>query len=230
MPVQINTFLDAAILRPEMNRAEVTAALELCRPYKPRTVCVRPGDITFVKPWCEASGIGLGVVLGFPHGSQLPASKVAEARAYVRLGVDEIDMVANIGWIRSGAWRELLEEVREVASVTREAGVCLKVIMETALLEIEEIHRMVAVCIEAGADFVKTSTGFNGAGASDEAVRTMLEAANGRIKVKPSGGIRDAERAKTLIAMGAQRLGVGYSSIPALCDGKSGGMPESVTY
>lgn len=213
----LNQTLDAAILKPEMSRSDVQAALELCIPYRPRTFCVRPSDLADVRPVCQRHGIGLCVVLGFPHGDQLPVSKADEARRYVEAGVDEIDMVANFGWVRSGRWDEVKADIQGVVAVTRPAGIPLKVIFESVHLTLDEVRTLVEVCIEAGADFVKTSTGFNGEGASPEVVRCMVDTAAGRIQVKPSGGIRNREMAEAYLAMGATRLGVGYSSVPALC-------------
>jgi len=211
--------LDAAILKPEMTRGEALEAARLCIPHRPKTLCVRPADIPLLQPLCRKHGIGLCVVLGFPHGDALTASKADEARRYVDLGVDEIDMVANFGWIRSGAFEEVEADIAAVAAVTRAAGIPLKVIFETVHLNGEQIRETVDCCVRAGADFVKTSTGFNGDGASMEAVSIMIDQAKGRIQVKPSGGIRTREQAEAFLAMGATRLGVGFSSVPALCGG-----------
>lgn len=213
----IHTYLDAAILKPEMSRSELDAAIALCLPHKPRTLCVRPCDLEHVTPVCRAHGIGVCVVLGFPHGDQLTVSKVDEARRYIDAGVDEIDMVANFGWARSGMWDAVREDIAAVSRVARAANVPLKVIFETAHLSVDAVKRMTGICVEAGADFVKTSTGFNGGGASPEVVRVMVETAAGRVKVKPSGGIRTREQAEDYVRMGAERLGVGFSSVPALC-------------
>lgn len=222
----LNTYLDAAILKPEMSRAEVESALDLCLRWKPFTACVRPCDIATAQARLAGSGIGVCVVLGFPHGDQLSASKADEARRYVAAGVDEIDMVANFGLARSGDWAGVEADIAAVAAVTRPAGVPLKVIFETAHLQPDEIRQLVGACVRAGADFVKTSTGFNGPGATEEAVRILLDAAAGRVKVKPSGGIRDAAGARRFIAMGVHRLGVGYTSVPALCgDGEQAAAP-----
>lgn len=216
----IHTYLDAAILKPEMSRAEVDDAIALCLPHKPRTLCVRPCDLEHVTPVCREHGIGVCVVLGFPHGDQLTVSKVDEARRYIDAGVDEIDMVANFGWVRSGLWDAVREDIASVALVTRAANVPLKVIFETVHLSLDEVKRLTEICVEAGADFVKTSTGFNGEGANPEVVRVMVDTAAGRVKVKPSGGIRTREQAERYVRMGADRLGVGFSSVPPLCSGE----------
>lgn len=215
----INRYLDAAVLKPEMTREEALAAIRLSAQVTPRTICVRPCDIELAKPICEGTETGISVVLAFPHGQQLTASKADEARRCVELGVEEIDMVANIGWIRSQEWHAVTADIRAVVEITKPAGVGLKVIFETSYLTQEEIAQATECAITAGADFVKTSTGFSSDGATEEGVRTMLETARGRIKVKASGGIRDYARAKMFVDMGVERLGVGYSSCKAICEG-----------
>ncbi len=208
----INRYLDAAILVPETTRQEATAAIQTCIEMDTYSVCVRPCDIVLAQALCKNTATEVCVVLGFPHGLQLTASKVDEAKRYVELGVDEIDMVANYGWARSGMWNEVKADISAVGAITKPAGIPLKVIFETAKLDAPAIKQLVEICIEAGADFVKTSTGFNGEGAKDADVKLMIETAAGRIKVKPSGGIRDRERAELLIGMGADRLGVNWAS------------------
>lgn len=221
--MNLNRYLDAALLKPEMTLEEVRDALRLCLRYNTRTACVRPCDIGIAREMLAGSEVGTCVVLGFPHGVQLTESKADEARRYVDMEVDEIDMVANFGRVRSGEWDLVEADIAAVTAVARPAGIPVKVIFETAQLDAGMISRLVGACIRAKADFVKTSTGFNGPGATEEAVRIMLEAAAGRIEVKPSGGIRDAATARTFIEMGAARLGVGYTSVPALCDGVPAG-------
>lgn len=213
------SYLDAAILKPDMTEADVLEAVALCLPYKPCTFCVRPADIPLIKPICLEHRIGLCVVLGFPHGCQLTESKADEVKRYLEMGVDEVDMVCNVGWVRSGKWKEVKADIAAVSAFTRPAGVPLKVIFETCFLSHEEIEMLVKVAIEAKADFVKTSTGFNGEGAQDAHVELMIKTADRRIQVKPSGGIRDRKRAEKLIRLGATRLGVGYNSVPAICEG-----------
>jgi deoxyribose-phosphate aldolase len=206
MEQPIQRYLDAAILFPETTREAAAAAI----------AC----DIELAQSLCKESETKVCVVLGFPHGQQRTASKADEARHYVGLGVDEIDMVANYGWVRSGLWDEVKADIAAVSAITKPAGIVLKVIFETAHLEADQIMKLTEVCIEANADFVKTSTGFNGEGAKDADVKLMLETAAGRIKVKPSGGIRDRARAEMLIGMGADRLGVNWSSCVAICSGE----------
>ncbi len=220
MSQPICRYFDAAVLVPETTRDEAAAAIKACVGINAYSACVRPCDIELAQALCKGTDTKVCVVLGFPHGLQLSASKADEARRYVDLGVDEIDMVANYGWAKSGLWDDVQADIAAVCAVTKPAGIPLKVIFETAQLDADAIKKLVEVCIEAGADFVKTSTGFNGEGAREADVKLMLETAAGRIKVKPSGGIRDRARAEMFIAMGVDRLGVNWSSSVAICTGE----------
>jgi len=213
-------MFDAAVLDPSMTRDDAAAAIKTCVEMAAYCACVRPCDLELAQEFCRGSETKVCVVLAFPHGQQLSVSKADEARRYVEMGVDEVDMVANYGWVKSGLWNDVKADIAAVVAVTRPAEVPLKVIFETAQLEAEEIKQLVDICIEAGADFVKTSTGFNGEGAQEQDVKRMIEAAAGRIKVKPSGGIRDLERARMFVDMGAHRLGLNAASAKAICDGQ----------
>ncbi len=134
-------------------------------------------------------------------------------------------MVANYGWVRSGKWTDVH---RDIAAVVEAAGdVPVKVIFETSQLDESAIRRLVDICVEAGCAFVKTSTGFNGDGAKKEDVAAMLDQAAGRIAVKPSGGIRDAARASMFVEMGAERLGVNWTSCQAIVEGSPAGSDNS---
>ena len=128
-------------------------------------------------------------------------------------------MVNNIGLLRGGQWNLYEAEIRAVGEVVHAGGARLKVILETSQLTRDEIMDATRACIRAGADFVKTSTGFTGGGATEEAAMAMLEAADRRIEVKASGGIRDADRAAMFLAMGCTRLGVGVGSVPQIVAG-----------
>ncbi|MEX2606979.1 MAG: deoxyribose-phosphate aldolase [Kiritimatiellia bacterium] len=216
--IPLSSYLDVTILNPDLTDQEVKEALHLCIPFKPCTFCVRPSDIPLVKPVCQEHRIGLCVVLGFPHGCQLTSSKADEAERYLEIGVDEIDMVCNIGWVRSGKWDLVLKDIAAVSAFTRPAGVPLKVIFETCLLTEEEIRKLVDVSVDAGADFVKTSTGFNGDGDHEAQVKLLLKMARKRIQVKPSGDILTREQAHQLIRLGATRLDVLYHRVPDLCE------------
>lgn len=213
----LNTYLDHAVLKPEMTRSEAEEWVLNGIAYKVKTVCVRPCDIDWAVKRCQGTETAVSCVLGFPHGCLCTESKAAEAALYCQKGVAEIDMVANYGWIRSGLWDDVQADIRAVVDVAHKHRVAVKVILETSQLTLEEVAQATEVSIAAGADFVKTSTGFNGGGATEDAVQTMLDTAKGRIKVKPSGGIRDAARAQLFVDKGVHRLGVNGSSTSAIC-------------
>jgi len=217
----LNQYLDAAILKPETTRGETITALKACIALRTFSVCVRPCDVELAQEYCKGTATAVCVVLGFPHGDQLTTSKADEASRYIKLGVDEIDMVVNYGWAKSGQWDLVEADIKAVAQQTKAAGIVSKVIFETAQIDADQVKKLVEICIEAGADFVKTSTGFNGDGAQEGDVKLMLDTAAGRIKVKPSGGIRDAARAQMFIDMGAHRLGLGWNSCEAVCKGSA---------
>lgn len=213
----IHRYIDHSVLKPEMTPQEAAEAIELGLRYCCRTVCVRPCDIVLATRLCQGTTTDVCCTLAFPHGLQLSDSKADEARRYVGLGVREIDMVIHYGLLRAGLWQEATQDVAAVTAVTKPAGVLLKVILETSALSIEQIRRGTLACVAAGADFVKTSTGFSSQGATREAVAAMLQAAAGRAAVKASGGIRDRAAAEMFLDMGCARIGVGYASTPVIC-------------
>ncbi|MEL7609436.1 MAG: deoxyribose-phosphate aldolase [Bacillota bacterium] len=215
--MQLSRYLDHAVLKPEMTVEEAKAAIELGVQYGVRTVCVRPCDIELAKTICAGTDTEVSCVLDFPHGTGGRAAKAALAGIYAQAGAKEIDMVMNYAYARSGAWDEVREEIRRVVERARPFGALVKVIFETSALTLEQIKTATQASVEAGADFIKTSTGFSGAGAQVETVRAMLEAASGRISVKASGGIRDAQTARMYIDLGVKRLGVGYAATPLIC-------------
>ncbi|MDC7224175.1 MAG: deoxyribose-phosphate aldolase [Spirochaetales bacterium] len=223
----VNRYLDHAVLKPEMTREEAKAAIQLGIDYKVRTVCVRPCDIALAAEMCGGTETEVSCVLSFPHGTNPSAVKAEEARQYIALGAHEIDMVANYGFIRSALWDEVEADIKAVTDITGPAGIPLKVIFETSQLTTEQIKKTTEICIKAKADFVKTSTGFYGEGATVEGVRAMVEAADSRIKIKPSGGIRTTEQAQMFIDMGVHRLGNGYTSTKAICEGTENTSGES---
>lgn len=215
--IQVNRYIDHAVLKPDMTPAEAEEHIRAGIGLAVRTVCVRPCDIPLAVRLCKGTETGVSCVLAFPHGCALSADKAADAARYAALGVDEIDMVCNIGWARAGLWDAFSEDVAGVVEAAHPAGVIVKVILETAYLTAGQAAEATEASIAAKADFVKTSTGFASAGATEEMVRTMVEAAKGRIAVKASGGIRTREQAERFIALGAARLGVGSTSSAALC-------------
>lgn len=217
--MKISRYLDDAILKPDMTQEEAKELIRQGIEYKVRTMCVRPCDIELALEMCKGTETDVITVLDFPHGCATSAAKAALAGIYADMGVMEIDMVMNYGFARSGLWDKVESDIRGVVAEAHKRNVPVKVIFETSELTVEMIERGTKAAVAAGADFVKTSTGFSKAGATVEAVEAMLRAGEGKIKVKPSGGIRNFETAQKYVDMGAARLGVGSGSIAAICDG-----------
>ncbi len=218
--MKISRYFDAAVLKPEMTREEAKDAIRQSIEADSYSVCVRGCDIPMAVEMCRGTNTLVSCVLDFPYGYGGAAGKRALAKVYCQQGAKELDMVMNYGYARGGDWDVVEEEIRGVCEEAHAAGALVKVIFETSQLTLDQIRTATETAIRAGADFVKTSTGFNGAGATKEAVRAMLETAAGRARVKPSGGIRDYATAKMYVDMGAQRLGIGFSSAAAIARGE----------
>lgn len=219
--MNIARYFDSAILKPDMTPEQVEAAIQESISFDSYSVCVRGCDIDLAVRLTQGTNTVVSCVLDFPYGYSGIETKRAAARDYASRGVKDIDMVMNYGAARGGAWDVVEAEVRAVVEEAHKQGVIVKVIFETSQLNLDQIRKATEVCIAAGADFVKTSTGFNGGGATVEAVQAMLETAKGRIKVKPSGGIRNYETAKMYVDMGVDRLGIGYGSCKAIAEGST---------
>ena len=219
--MNIARYFDSAVLKPDMTPEQVEAAIRESISFDSYSVCVRGCDIDRALKLTAGTNTVVSCVLDFPYGYGGVEVKRAAAKAYAEKGVKDIDMVMNYGAARGGAWDVVEEEIRAVVEEAHKRDVIVKVIFETSQLDLDQIRKATEVCISAGADFVKTSTGFNGGGATVEAVQAMLDTAKGRIKVKPSGGIRNYETAKMYVDMGVDRLGIGYTSCRPIVEGGS---------
>ena len=219
--MKIARYIDHAVLNPAMTPEEVRAAIQLGIDNDVYSVCVQPRDIETALSMCKGTNTLVSCVLDFPHGCGGAASKRAAARLYAEMGVQEIDMVMNYGAAKGGDWVAVREEIFGVVEEAHARGVLVKVIFETCELSEDCIRQGVDVCVDVGADFVKTSTGFAAKGATPEAVMTMVSQAAGRVRVKASGGIRTLEDARAYVEMGAERLGVGFSTVPKLVAAES---------
>ena len=207
---EIAATIDHAILKPDLTRDEVNAELDIAREWGVFSVCVRPSDIAYAVNYLQGSSVAVGTVIGFPHGTTSTAAKVAEAQQALEDGATELDMVLNIGWLRSGLDAEVEADIRAVVDTAD--GVIVKVIFETAYLDDEQIVRACALTAAAGADFVKTSTGSAGGGATVDHIRLMRANTDPRVQVKASGGVRGLESAIDMLDAGATRLGTSASS------------------
>lgn len=215
---ELARMIDHTLLKPEATAADVRALVEEGDGLSVYSVCVSPSMLPLTLP--EGSALKVAVVCGFPSGKHRSDIKAAEARAAREQGADEIDMVIDVGAARSGEFDAVRDDILAVRRALGDETV-LKVIIESAALTDEQIVAVCRAAEAAGADFVKTSTGFHPAGgASEHAVRLMAETVGGRLGVKASGGIRTREDAETMVAAGATRLGL--SSSAAILSGGTG--------
>lgn len=223
--MEFNKYFDHTILKPDATTEEVDAICREAIQYDFASVCVNGARTKQVSCMLENTDVKVCTVVGFPLGAMNTIAKQFEAVTAIEDGADEIDMVINIGAVKDGNWELVKEDIAQVKEVcthnTVGRDVVLKVIIETCLLSDEEKVKACEAAVEAGADFVKTSTGFSKGGATAEDVKrmrktvdaktTQLEKETGktynRVKVKASGGIRDIESAKEMLAAGADRLG-----------------------
>ena len=209
MPVTRDTLarmVDHTLLKPEATPADVEALCVEANDLGVFSVCISPSFLPLASGLL-APGIATCTVVGFPSGKHHADIKAAEAARAVSDGADEVDMVVDVGAVKAGLWRVTEREVAAVRAATE--GVLLKVILETAALTDDEVVRACVICKDAGAQFVKTSTGFHPAGgATTHAISLMAGTVGGDLGVKASGGIRTARAALDMVAAGATRLGL----------------------
>ena len=203
---RVADFVDHTLLKAEATRAEIMKLCAEAAQHRFAAVCVNPTWVELCVRELKGTGVAIATVVGFPLGATTRRSKAFEAREAVATGAGEIDMVAAIGRIKGGQWSCVEDDIREVVEAARPALV--KVIIESAVLTPEEIIKVSALAKEAGARFVKTSTGFHPAGgATAQAVRLMRLVVGDELGVKASGGVRDCQAALAMIAAGANRIG-----------------------
>jgi deoxyribose-phosphate aldolase len=220
---ELAAYIDHSVLKPEFTPDEVHREVAVAVSYGCKTVCINPASIEIARPQCANTDTGVCVAVDLPFGSSSTESKVEQTRIALEAGADELDIVANYGWIRGGEMDRAEADLRAVIELCHEHGVPVKVIFETDALTRAEIAAAAEASITAGTDFIKTSTGFYtgspqhpDTGASDDIVAFMMECADGRCKVKGSGAIRDADHFFRLIDAGIDRMGIGYRSTPVL--------------
>lgn len=216
----IASYIDHTLLKPEATSAEVDKLCDEARRFHFASVCVNGTWVRRCSEILAGSGVATCCVVGFPLGAMAPECKSYEARRAIEDGACEIDMVLNIGALKSGDHEFVRRDIAGVADVCHKLGAKLKVILETALLTDAEKTKACELCKLAGADFVKTSTGFSKGGATAADIALMRRAVGPTMGVKASGGIRDQKDAKTMIAAGATRLGA--SASVAIVQGERG--------
>jgi deoxyribose-phosphate aldolase len=203
---QLAKTIDHSLLKPEMTEAEVIAGCELARAYHVASVCVKPCHVALAAGLLKGSDVAVGTVIGFPHGSSTTAIKAAEARQAIADGAVELDMVINIGELRSGHADYVKEDIRAVVEAAKGQAL-VKVILENAYLTDEEKALACRLVEAAGADFVKTSTGFAPSGATIEDLRLMRASVGPRVQVKAAGGVRTLDAILAVIDTGTTRVG-----------------------
>lgn len=203
---KISQLIDHTLLAPTATAAQVGTLVTEAIEHEFKTVCVNPVWVALAAAAAKGTPVGVCTVVGFPLGASTTAVKVFETTDAVANGADEVDMVINIGWALSGAWDNVEAEIRAVVEAAGTA-VLVKVILETCLLDAEQTAEASRRCVAAGADFVKTSTGFSKHGATVEAVSLMRQTVGPDLGVKASGGVRTPEDLARMVEAGASRIG-----------------------
>lgn len=201
---KILSYVDHTLLAPAATWEEIKAVIDDGIKYETATVCIPPSYVAQAREYA-GSRVRICAVIGFPHGYNTTATKAFETSDALDNGADEIDMVINIGWVKDKRWDDIENEIRTLKEICGDN--ILKVIIETCMLTEEEKLKMCEIVTFAGADFIKTSTGFGGGGATFEDVELMVKNVGEGVKVKASGGISGLEDADKYVEIGARRLG-----------------------
>ena len=199
--------IDHSLLRPELDDAFVEDGCRLAARYDVASVCVRPADVRRAKAILDGTDVAVGTTIGFPHGNHTTAIKVAEAELALADGATELDMVLQIGALKSGRDQDVEDDIRAVVEVAHAAGAIVKVIFENAYLTDDEKVRACRITERAGGDFVKTSTGFAPSGATHDDLRLMRASTSPHVAVKAAGGVRTLDALLEVMALGVTRIG-----------------------
>ena len=203
--MKLTSIIDHTLLAADATSVQIARLCQEAREYSFASVCVNSCRVAQARTLLEGCPVNVCTVVGFPLGAMSTRAKADETRSAVEDGADEIDMVINVGYVKDGDWDGVLDDIMAVREACK--GKVLKVILETCLLTDDEIVRACRTAVRAGADFVKTSTGFSKGGATVHAVSLMRSTVGSDVGVKASGGIRDAESARAMVEAGASRLG-----------------------
>ena len=215
--MKLNKFIDHTLLKADASKAQIKKLCEEAKEYDFKTVCINPSWIEFAINELKGSDVGVCTVIGFPLGAMTTEAKSFEAADAIEKGASEIDMVLHIGKLKDGDYEYIVKDIKAVKDACGE--IPLKVIIETCLLTDEEKAIASKACIDAGADFVKTSTGFSTSGATIEDVVLIKEIVGDKAKIKAAGGVRSYEDLLAMVNAGADRIGT--SSGVKLLEGKS---------
>ena len=213
---QLVALIDHTLLKPEAPRADLDACIRTAIEADVKAMCIRPMDVAYSAKALEGSNVLLCTVIGFPHGTVTTATKVAETIEAVKHGAIEVDMVMNLGLFASGEYEQVQDDIAQVVKATKSTNpkAEVKVILETCLWSNEQVVKACELTEAAGADFVKTSTGFAASGATTEVISLMRKTVGDRLGVKASGGVRTLDALIDMAEAGASR--VGASGTPAI--------------
>jgi len=204
---QVAKTIDHSILKPDFTYADVEAGAKLALKYNTASYCIRPMDVAAAAKALSGSSVNVCTVIGFPHGSTTSATKVFETKDAIKNGATEIDMVINVSALLSGDYEYVEQDIRGVVEAAHAEGASVKVIFETAFLNDEQIVKACELTEKAGADYVKTSTGFASEGATTHNVALMKQTVGDRLKVKSSGGVRTLDQLIDYMDLGVTRSG-----------------------
>jgi deoxyribose-phosphate aldolase len=204
---QVAKTIDHSILKPDFSYADVAEGAELALKFNTASYCIRPMDVAAAAKALAGSTVNVCTVIGFPHGSSTSATKVFETNDAIANGAQEIDMVLNISALLSGDYEFVEQDIRGVVDAAHAKGASVKVIFETAFLNDDQIIKACELTEAAGADYVKTSTGFASAGATTHNVALMKKTVGDRLKVKSSGGVRTLDQLIDYMDLGVTRSG-----------------------
>lgn len=204
--MKLNKYIDHTLLKPDATTEQIKKICDEAKKYDFASVCVNSCHAELVARELKDSGVSTCCVVGFPLGAMLTEAKAYEARLAVEKGANEIDMVINIGAAKEGDWKLVEDDIKAVVDACHPKAL-LKVIIETCLLTDEEKREACRCAVRAGADYVKTSTGFSTAGATFHDIELFARCVRGRCKIKAAGGISTVEDMETFLALGADRLG-----------------------
>ncbi len=204
---QIAGVIDHSILKPDHKYGDVDQGARVALQFQTASLCIRPIDVVRASKLLAGSGVAVCTVIGFPHGSSTTSVKVFETLDAIQNGAQEVDMVMNVSAMLSGDYSLVESDIRSVAEAAHSKSVSLKVIFETAYLDLAQIVQSCQIAENAGADYVKTSTGFASAGATLEHIKLMKKTVGDRLKVKSSGGVRSLDQLIDFIDAGVSRSG-----------------------
>jgi deoxyribose-phosphate aldolase len=200
-------MIDHSLLQPVLTDAELEKGCRVAREYEVASVCIKPYGVRLAAQILAGSRVAVGTVIGFPHGGHVTAIKRAEAEQAMTDGARELDMVVNIGKVLSGDWDYVKRDIAAVVDAAHARKAIVKVIFENCFLQDSHKEMLCKICGEVGADFVKTSTGYGDAGATDEDLKLMRHCSPPHVQVKAAGGVRNFDRLLAVRAIGVTRVG-----------------------